>query len=311
MKRSEKEQKKRKIWPWIVGIIGVLLLGGGVYAFSVYSTLTKTVETMHQPIGREVSDKRPEQVTLTNQEPFSVLLLGVDEREGDSGRSDTMIVLTVNPEQKSSKMVSIPRDTYTEIVGKGYEDKINHAYAVGGIETSLASVENLLDIPLDYVVQVNMESFKDIVDAVGGISVENTFEFDYEGQHFNKGTLELSGEEALKYVRMRYEDPRGDFGRQDRQKQIIQGVLREGASVNSLLNYKNIFDALGKNVRTNMTFDEMVEVQANYKDAVKNVEQLHFQNGTGGKASNGIWYYYLNDEELNQVQTELKEHLEL
>ncbi len=147
------------------------------------------------------------------------------------------------------------------------KDKLNHAYAFGGIEMAMASVENLLDIPIDYVVQVNMESFKDIVDAVGGITVNNTLDFNVDKYVFPKGEISLDGEEALAFVRMRYEDPRGDFGRQDRQKQVIQAVLREGASFSSLVNYKNIFGAIGNNVRTNMTFDEMVDVQANYRDA--------------------------------------------
>lgn len=88
-----------------------------------------------------------------------------------------MIVLTVNPNDKSMQMVSIPRDTRTEIIGKGFDDKINHAYAFGGPEMSIATVENFLDIPIDYFVQVNMESFKDIVDAVGGVTVNNKLEF--------------------------------------------------------------------------------------------------------------------------------------
>ena len=85
---------------------------------------------MHEPIARDLSDKREEPVAFKERDPFSVLILGVDEREGDVGRSDTIIVLTVNPILKSTKMVSIPRDTYTEIVGKGFMDKINHALCI-------------------------------------------------------------------------------------------------------------------------------------------------------------------------------------
>ena len=157
----------------------------------VYKGLTDTAKGIHEPIDRELSDKRDEPIAFEKKEPFSVLVLGVDEREGDKGRSDTMIVLTVNPESKSTKMVSIPRDTYTEIVGKGIQDKINHAYAFGGIEMSMASIENLLDIPIDYVVQVNMESFKDIVDAVGGIKVNNTLDFKVGNYSFPKGEVTI------------------------------------------------------------------------------------------------------------------------
>jgi len=307
---SRTNHKKKKKWSWVVGGIGIIVLAVAVYGLMMYMNLTKTAKEMHEPIDREVSDKRAEAVTFKEQEPFSVLVLGVDERADDAGRSDTMVVLAVNPELNSTKMVSIPRDTYTDIIGKDIKDKINHAYAFGGIEMAMDSVENLLDIPIDYVVQVNMDSFKEIVDAVGGITVNNTLDFKVGNYNFPKGEVSLDGEEALAFVRMRYEDPRGDFGRQDRQKQVIQAVLREGASVNSLLNYKSIFGAIGNNVRTNMTFDEMVSVQSNYKAAAKTIDQLIIKDGEGKKMNN-IWYYIMNDAELEIIQNELKTHLEL
>lgn len=307
---SRTSRKKKKKWPWIVGIPAVLLIGIFVFIFVVYKDFTNTVKNTYEPIDREISGKRDVPIVFDKQDPFSVLVLGVDAREGDAGRSDTIIVLTVNPETNSTKMVSIPRDTYTEIIGRGFKDKLNHAYAFGGITMAMDSVENLLDIPIDYVVQVDMDSFKDIVDAVGGINVNNTLDFKQGQHHFAKGNIHLNGDEALSYVRMRKEDPRGDFGRQDRQKQIVQGVLREGASVSSILNYKDIFSAIGNNIRTNITFDEMVDIQKNYRKATDNIEQIYIENGQG-QTMNGVWYYMLNDEELNQIQGELKEHLEI
>ncbi|SER71241.1 LCP family protein [Psychrobacillus sp. OK032] len=302
--------KKRKKWPWFVGIIIIIILGLIVYGSIIYKDLTETAKQMHEPIERELSDKRKEPVAFKKKEPFSVLVLGVDERSYDKGRSDTMIVMTVNPTSKSTKMLSIPRDTYTEIIGRGVKDKINHAYAFGGIEMAMNTVENLLDIPIDYVLQVNMESFKDIVDAIGGITVTNSLDFTSGPYSFPKGTNTLNGDEALAFIRMRYEDPRGDFGRQDRQKQVIQAVLREGATINNLLNYKSIFGAIGKNIRTNMTFDEMVDVQANYRDAVRHVDQLYIKEGRGETIA-GIWYYMMNNEELASIRAVLRTHLEL
>ena len=303
-------EKKKKVWPWIVGIISIIILGLIVYGSILFKDLTETVKQMHEPIERVVSDKRKEPVAFKQKEPFSVLVLGVDERSYDKGRSDTMIVMTVNPTTNSTKMLSIPRDTYTEIIGRDVKDKINHAYAFGGIEMAMNTVENLLDIPIDYVVQVNMESFKDIVDAIGGITINNSLDFSSGNFSFPKGTNKLNGDEALAFIRMRYEDPRGDFGRQDRQKQVIQAVLREGASINNLLNYQSIFSAIGKNIRTNMTFDEMVDVQANYRDAVGHVDQLYMKEGQG-KTIDGIWYYMMNNEELAAIRAVLRTHLEL
>lgn len=303
----QKTKKKKKKWVKIlIATLILLFIAIGSYAFSVYHSLTDAVDTMHNPIDRK-SDKRDSELSLKDGEPFSVLLLGVDQRANDRGRSDTMIVLTVNPGKNSVKMLSIPRDTRTEIIGKGTTDKINHAYAFGGVEMSMNTVENFLDIPIDYYIQVNMEGFKDIVDAVGGVKVQNTLNFSYGGSKFPIGELKLDGKSALNYARMRKEDPRGDFGRQDRQKQVIRGIISEGASLNSLTNYSDIFSALGNNVQTNLTFDEMITIQSKYKAASQNIEQLSLK-GQGGKID-GIYYYIVPSDQLKIVQDELKDHM--
>lgn len=303
-----KSKKKNRKWLKVTGIIVlILLVVGGGYVFTVYNSFKNAVETMHQPIEREQSEKRDEPVAFKKKDPFSVLMLGVDERKGDRGRSDTMIVLTVNPAKNSVKMLSIPRDTRTEIIGKGKMDKINHAYAFGGVPMSMDTVENFLDIPIDYYMKVNMEGFKDIVDAVGGVTVQNDLDFTESGFHFTKGELNLNGTKALAYSRMRHEDPRGDFGRQTRQRQIIQGVIKEGASVSSITNFSNIFTALGKNVKTNLTFDQLVDIQKNYKSVGTNIQQMEIKE-TGTKI-NKIYYGLVSSEEKQRIQTELKTQL--
>lgn len=301
--------KNKIIW---ITLISIFLLGGIVYVYvsSLYNDVTTTLETIHEPEIRKVSDLRKTEVELVKKEPFSLLLLGVDEREDDIGRSDTMIVLTVNPTTNSMKMVSIPRDTYTEIIGKDRLDKINHAYAFGGIEMALHSVENLLNIPIDYVVQINMESFQDIVNIVGGVTVENTTAFTEGEFTFKEGFIHLDGEQALSYVRMRKSDPIGDFGRQARQKKVLQAILTEGASINTLLNYKEFLNTIQKNFRTNMTFEQMVDIQKGYKNALNQIDTISFEDGEG-KRINGIWFYIMDEEELVQVTSQLKEHLEI
>lgn len=300
----------KKKWILLSGIVTLIVLIPAIWLVAFYKNAVGAVAEMHEPIGREISVMREAEVIFKKQDPFSVLLLGVDEREGDAGRSDTIVAMTVNPTEQSTKMISIPRDTYTNIVGQNTKDKINHAYAFGGTTMAVASVESLLNIPIDYIATINMEGFESIVDAVGGISIVNELDFHVDDHVFPKGEIQLDGEASLTYVRMRYEDPRGDFGRQDRQKKIIEGVLRKGASLTGLMNYKGIFNALGHNVRTNMTFDEMTDVQKNYRSALGKVVQLHFQDGDGQKM-NGIWYYLMDEEELAKVSKELRAHLEL
>lgn len=290
-------------------LVITLLLGAGAYAYYVYNSLTSAVDTMQEPIQREKSEKREETITLKEREPFSVLMLGVDERKGDKGRSDTMIVLTVNPDLKSVKMLSIPRDTRTDIIGHGTEDKINHAYAFGNVEMAINTVEDFLDIPIDYYIKMNMDGFKDIVDAVNGIDVTNETDFNMGKFHFNEGSIHLNGSEALSYVRMRKNDPNGDFGRQQRQRQVIQGVINKGASFSSLTRFDDIFAALGKNVKTDITFKEMMDIQKNYKDTRNSIQQLTIEGD--GQYIGDIWYLIVPDEEKQRVQGELKGHLGL
>ncbi|WP_283746689.1 LytR family transcriptional regulator [Bacillus cereus] len=301
---------KKKILFWILGIIGVLVIAGGVYAYTVYSNVSNTLNTVHKPLDRDKSDKRDKKVDISDNKPISILLMGVDQEDHGTGRSDSLMLFTLNQKTKSMKITSIPRDSYTEIVGKGKKDKINHAYAFGGIDMTVKTVENFLNVPVDHYIEVNMAGFKDIVDAVGGVDVNNDLEFTSRESHFAKGNIHLNGETALKYTRMRYEDPRGDFGRQMRQRQVIQAVIKKGASVSSLASYGDVLKAIEKNVKTSLTQDQMFDIQKNYKDCMQNSEEIQIP-GDGHKAADGIWYYYVPDAAKQDLTNKLRAHLEL
>lgn len=304
--KEEKKWYKQKKYQIALSIVLLLTLGIGGYAFSIYKSFNSALDNMHHPIDK--TEKRENDISIQKQDPFSVLMLGVDERANDSGRSDTMIVLTVNPKEKSVKMLSIPRDTKTEIVGNGTVEKINHAYARGGSEMSIATVEHFLDMPIDYYVKVNMEGFKDIINTLNGVTVVNDMDLTYKKYHFPKGEIELNGQEALIFSRIRYEDPRGDFGRQIRQKQLIQAILDKGTNLSSLLKIDDILGKLGENIKTNFTLKEMLSIQKQYKSLNKNIEQIQFKDGNGGKEA-GVWYYYPDETELSDIKQTLKDHL--
>ncbi|MFJ7736526.1 LCP family protein [Lysinibacillus sp. NPDC097287] len=306
MKKSQEKKSKKKIWLWIIGSLLSLIL---VFAGTAYYTVHKTMNKMNTPLLEPTNTVENEQKTVIKKDPFSVLLLGVDERENDNGRSDTMIVMTVNPEKKSMKMLSIPRDTRTEIVGYDTVDKINHAYAFGGIPMAMASVENLLGIPLDYYVFVNMEGFLKMIDTLGGVTIQNDMELTYGKYHFPEGEVTLNGEEALIFTRIRYEDPRGDFGRQIRQRQVIEAILKKASSPTTLLKASDMLEVVGENVRMNFTMKELIQLQGIYKKMDSEIEQLSFEAGSGTRIDD-IWYYIPNEEELQNIQTELNEHLQ-
>jgi polyisoprenyl-teichoic acid--peptidoglycan teichoic acid transferase len=292
----------------------IFAIGSGVYLYNVYSDVATAVDKMNKPIKREVSQKREEKVEVKKQDPISILMVGVDEREGDSGRTDSMIIATINPETKSTKLLSIPRDTKTKLINssnpnKNRVTKINAAYAYGGIEMTIDTVENFLNIPIDYYVEVNMEGFRDIVDAVGGIDVDNKFTFELEGITLRKGPQHLDGEKTLKYVRMRKQDPAGDFGRQERQKEVISQIIEKGASFSTLTKYNDVLEALQSNIKTNLSLNDMIGIQSNYKTAAGSIQKLEITGD--GKLTDSGWFFFVNDDSRQEVSNQLRDHLGL
>ena len=142
----------------------------------------------------------------------------------------------------------------------GVEAKLNAAYASGGAQMAIMTVQSLLDITIDYYVQINMQGLVDLVDAVGGITVTNNFDFaisiaENEPEYtatVEPGTHKINGEQALVYARMRYDDPEGDYGRQKRQREVIQKVLQKILALDSVSSYKKILSAVSSNMQTNI-----------------------------------------------------------
>lgn len=297
-----------KKWKWIVltltGICLLLLFGSGGYVYQKASQTMQEVQ-VQVPVKASVETEK----AVEQKKGLSFLLLGVDQRKNETGRSDTIIVVTIDPKTNKSQMISIPRDLKTEIIGNGSNDKINHAYAFGGPQMSLDTVSHLLDIRIDYFAEINLDGFTDLVNAVDGVTVENDINFSYYEMQFPKGELSLNGKEALAYARMRYDDPRGDFGRQIRQRQVVQAVADKMTEDFSIRRFNAVLEALGKNVKTNVPFSVARTVATDYRDALRNVETLSL-DGKGGIESDGIYYWHPTDKSLKEVQAQLQEALE-
>lgn len=304
--------KGKKIILIVLGVIVALtavIVGIGA---KVYLDLSGSVQKTYESVERQKNDNgKTQTVDLSQKEPFSVLLLGIDTGDlgrTEVGRSDTMMVAAVNPENKKTTIVSIARDTYVEIVGHGTEDKINHAYAFGGAGMSMDTVENYLDIPVNHYVAINMKGLKELVDAVGGVEVANEQKFTQDSYTFDYGKITIDGDQALSYSRMRHEDPRGDYGRQERQRQIVAGVAKKILSLDGVTKYREVLDAMEDNVKTDMSFDDMKKIALDYRDAFGTVEQDQLQGD--GFMQDGISYQRVSEDELTRVQTKLQAQLE-
>ncbi|WP_286949873.1 LCP family protein [Exiguobacterium sp. UBA4551] len=307
MERVKKRRKVKKRWTPLkimLLIALVLVVGVGGFIGYTYYQVDQTVKKIQSPV-KNTGDK-----VVENQKPVSVLLLGVDQRPGERGRSDSIMVMTLNPTRNESRLISIPRDTKVDIVGKGTNDKINHAYSFGGPEMAIKTVEKFLNIPINYYAEINMEGFTSLVDAVGGVTVNNDIDFTVSGTHFPVGKVNLDGKSALKFTRMRYEDPRGDFGRQMRQREVIAQVANKLSSDVSVSNFNAIMDVVGKNAQTNVSFKPMRTLAFDYMDAFRNQKNLKLE-GTGGKEGDGIYYWHPTEVSLKETQTALRYSLDM
>lgn len=296
-----KRRKRRKLRKILLFVLILFFTFTGLVGYGIYQTVAQSVHNMYKPLQKDTAEQQTEE--YSNPKPISFLLIGVDERKGDVGRSDTLVVVNVNPETKTSTLLSIPRDTRVFIESQNSYHKINSAYVYDGVEGAVQAVEQFLDTPIDYYIKVNMEGFKDIVDAVGGVTINNPFAFNLEGVYIPEGEQHIDGEVALKYVRMRKEDPLGDFGRQKRQREVISQIIHEGTKISSLTKYPKILKVLEKNVQTNLTLNQIMDIQREYKDAVKTINQLEIEGE--GKKVDGLWYYLVSEETRLEISKQL------
>ena len=275
---DESSYKPGNMFARFIGLIALVAVCFGVaWAAHMYFTIHSAVDGKNGS-GLATSAK------ITNRQPISVLILGVDqgiEGRHDRGNSDTLILATANPQKNKATMTSIPRDTLADIKGdpgdKYFMFRVNSAYEVGGSKASVKTVSSLLNVPINYYVEVNMKALRSLVNAVGGVDVNVPFDFSYDWCDFHKGKQHLNGRHAVAYVRMRKEDPRGDYGRQLRQRQVIEAIAHKAMSVNTISNYRKLVDIFNKYVKTNLTFNDMLSLALNYRGCMSNLNSGYLQ----------------------------------
>lgn len=321
MKKTEKKRTKLSLFLKVFAIIITSLIICAT-TYGVYLTkkaeyaASQSYEELH---NREMSPKREARVKPI-EDNVSILFIGIDDSDtrsqgSDSSRSDALLLATLNKDEKTVKLLSIPRDSYVYIPEVGYEDKITHAHAFGGTIATIETVEELFDIPVDYYIRMNFNAFIDVVDALGGIDLDVNIpyafyekdEFDRYSIYLEPGYHHLDGREALALARTRKHDT--DFARGERQQDIIRAIADKASSVSAISKYDEVITAIGDNMKTNLTFDEMKSFIAYFSSGMPQIENLNLE-GTGDM-STGVYYYMLDEESLDEVRETLQNHLEI
>ncbi|MEG0256348.1 LCP family protein [Vagococcus sp.] len=269
-KRNNPRQKKSNIWITMgKGLTIVLLLAvlGGIIYF--VKGLMDTNDFLNKSYAPRSSKSVQNDKIDVQKDPISILILGLDdnsERELGSARTDSMLLLTINPTEELVSMTSIPRDTYTQIESKEFvgKDKINSAFAYGGIDSTIDAVENLLNVPINYYATADFQAFEEIVDALGGIPMDVPFTLTEQNAQGKKvvdlkeGKHNLNGEEALAFARTRYVD--NDIERGKRQQQVLEAIAKKAMDVGTIAKYKSILEALDGHIKTDMPSNKILSV---------------------------------------------------
>ena len=309
----------KKILLMFFSLLAVTTIGIGAYGLTILNQSTSTLSKTYKGIGGENN-------VIAENKPMTILLMGVDTGSGSRedqwvGNSDTMILVTVNPQTRETTIMSLERDILTNITqdGETFQAKLNAAYAQGGAELAIETIQDLMNIHIDRYAMINMKGLVQLVDKVGGITVNNPFDFDIsieenEPEYTAKippGRQEIDGEQALVYSRMRYQDPEGDYGRQKRQREVIEKIIKKVLTLDGLSNYQGIIEAVSDNMQTNISLDtDSLMKLMGYRDALKNIrmEQLKGEDAT---LADGGSYQIVDAKHLLKMQNILRKSLGL
>lgn len=289
---SIKKRRKLLVAKAVCLLLAVVFLFGGIASLAYYKTLMsfnyKDVNTDKKPISTDSSgnviETDPELLTLNSSsadlltDPYvlNILLFGADQY-GDQGNSDTMILMSIDNRHEKIKLTSFLRDTYIAIPGY-YSSKLNAAYALGGAELSIQTIEANFGIKIDRYAVVNFETFKDIVDIIDGVDIELTSDeiayinaqiaqngqSEYLPWDTQEGLVHLNGQQALWHARNRggyvngeYYYMGDDWGRVGRQRAFLGAVMDKLSSSAGLTDIVQIVNSVGPHITTNLKSSEI------------------------------------------------------
>lgn len=299
----KKEKTKKRIWlrALITILVLVVFIGSMGFAY-IHNKVNKMekVEVNKEDLG---IDKEEINETYAKAESIkNIALFGVDAPEGENGRSDSIMIATIDPVHKKLKLTSIMRDSYVNIPGRGL-DKINHAYAFGGPQLAIKTINENFGLNITDFMTVNFSSLPIIIDSLGGVEINITEE---EVSHIPgidyAGTYNLTGEQALAYSRIRYAEG-GDYKRTERQRTVLDGLFKKAMSM-PVTSYAGILNDVLPYIQTNMSSTTILslgtKVFSSY-DGELQQQRFPLDGYCEGEMIDGI-YYLTFDAETTKTQ---------
>lgn len=313
---SSKKNNKNKLMIALGFIIVLILVIGISYIWTKlssvnYQKIDKTNLDINEDLYQDVSNVN-ENITKDNFDKVkTVVFFGTDSRDTEnmsSGRSDTIIIASINPVTKRIKLISIPRDTYVTIPNNG-QDKINHAYAYGGEELSIKTINNNFGLAISEYVTIDFSGLVNVIDTVGGININVT---EAEKAFINRGSktklstsgnVLLNGEQALIHSRNRTVG--NDFERAARQRIVLEALIKKIGSM-EVSQMLNLSDKMLKEVKTNMNITDYTSMltsiatnKSEYLNDIKSI-QIPSTDYSSGQMISGVYYFVPDMEKSKQ-----------
>jgi LCP family protein required for cell wall assembly len=311
-------RRGRRIALWVgivLLVLALLVVGWGLAGFFSFRSGVKDANARLPDTAKAALTPR-EGALLSS--PSNILLIGADKGPGrdDQGRSDSLVLVRTDPDHHRLALLSIPRDLRVEIPGIP-DDKINAAYAYGGPALTIETVEKLTRLPVNHVVVVDFSTFADLIDALGGITVDvpkrivsNRFDCPYGSQaacerwpgwRFRPGRQELDGRRALVYSRIRENqlDPsENDLTRGGRQQQVVQAIADEVVSVGGFLRLPFIGDDIARPLATDLSASDLMKLGW-VKFRASDEATLRCRLGGTPQEIDGVWYLLAAEENVS------------
>lgn len=261
-----KKKKKTNYWKYLLVLVLVFIvsgIGGAFFANALIDNKPEYTQAVNDGL-------------LVSKDKATVMIMGVDKRNDDVGRSDTLMVATLDPEKNQAALLSIPRDTRVKIKGYGY-DKINAAYAYGDRKLTQSTVESLIGAKIDHYIVIDVHGFTKIIDALGGVDIDVEKRMYYEDPWDDDGGLyidlqpgmqHMDGKTAITYVR--YRDEEGDIGRIRRQQKFMKAVMDKLVSTAIIPRLPSMVSAMYDAVETDMSISELLSFMGTLQEAKNN-----------------------------------------
>ncbi|WP_346929921.1 LCP family protein [Clostridium sp.] len=297
--KSKKKSKGLTTGKKVLIIIATIL----IFSLSALGSYLLSMVGKLNNVGLDDSKLGIDNSKNTSSKIKNIALFGIDQTDGDVGRSDAIIIATVDSLHKKLKLTSISRDSYVNIEGHGY-DKLNHAYAYGKEELAIKTINQTFGLDITDYAKVNFNNLKDIIDIIGGIdiTVEDSELADLNGVISTSGRQHVNGTQALAYSRIR-KNSGGDDSRTERQRILLTEIFNKVSTI-GILKLPSLVNDILPHVQTSLSTSEVLSLGTKVlTSGITNIEQLRFPLSEYSKGDyiDGV-YYTTFDEEITKEQ---------